>query len=576
MGDLITGKLGYVFLVSILDAAVLSWVALWWYGRSLSRLMLGRGNSAEPAAVVAEAPGFRLPDTGDATTAQGGFAFRMIEPEKGPPAKPSKSANPVARRRVVLAYCVGAALYSAVITALTLASDASSTRLVVWFSMWWINAWPIVPTLIALLVLDRRGSLRLVGTYIGAGAIALSLLTLAGQVARGSFNTAPLTNMYGLAMALALTAYAPLALILITGWRPIRAVTPLALASTLVFGFSLMAFREGINEAFNVAAVRTAILALAQRSSTSAAYYGPFMLLSLPVGWVAWRVLQSLAAGFEHKRFSDVQLVIDCWWLVATAEAIATGLSPIYGFGSVAGGAVAFLAYRAGVAAVLRGRPGGQELSGRRLLLLRVFGYRSRTESLFDRVAQSWRFHGPVLLIAGADLARRTVDPADMLAFIRGRLADQYVATRDEVPERLNRLDLAPDPDGRFRVSELYCRRDTWQPTLQALLDASDAVMMDLRSFSERNAGCIFELEQLIMRVPVDKVVLIADQTTDLRLLNSVLGEAWDKAAREGRVRGDARMALVVLKRQSWRTVNTLMEQLLATTADPFSQPAHS
>jgi hypothetical protein len=495
----------------------------------------------------------------------------MVEPEKGAPAKPSRTANP-GGRRVVLSYCVGAALYSAVVTGLGLAPDASERRLVVWFSTWWINAWPIMPTLIALLVLDHRGSLRLVGAYIGAGAVTLSLLTLAGQVARGSFNSAPLTNMSTLILGLAVTAYAPLALILITGWRPIRAVTPLALASTLIFGFALMAFKEGFNAAFNLAAVRTIIL----RASTSVGYYGPFMLLSLPVGWVAWRLLQSLGVGFEHKRFSDVQLVIDCWWLVIAAEGIATSLSPIYGLRGIAGGAVAFLAYRSGVAAVLRGRRDAGGSPGRRLLLLRVFGYRSRTESLFDRVAQQWRFHGPVLLIAGADLARRTVDPADMLAFIRGRLAEQYVATRDEVSDRLARLDLQRDPDGRFRVSELYCRSDTWQPTLQALLDASDAVMMDLRSFSERNAGCIFELEQLIMRVPTDKVVLIADQTTDLRLLNSVLDGAWDKAATEGRARGGRRMALVLLKKQSSRAINVLMEQLLATTADPVLQPAHS
>ena len=66
----------------------------------------------------------------------------------------------------------------------------------------------------------------------------------------------------------------------------------------------------------------------------------------------------------------------------------------------------------------------------RRLLLLRVFGYQARTESLFDRVAQAWRFHGPVQLIAGVDLAMRTVDPGDVLALLNGRLAELYARRR--------------------------------------------------------------------------------------------------------------------------------------------------
>jgi hypothetical protein len=42
--------------------------------------------------------------------------------------------------------------------------------------------------------------------------------------------------------------------------------------------------------------------------------YLAFMIVSLPMGWLAWRLLIVLAGAFERKRFSDTQLVVDCWW----------------------------------------------------------------------------------------------------------------------------------------------------------------------------------------------------------------------------------------------------------------------
>jgi hypothetical protein len=358
------------------------------------------------------------------------------------------------------------------------------------------------------------------------------------------------------------TASVPLVLLLVTGWRRVRAVTPLALAVTLLFGFGSMFFREALIRAFNVEAARSAILNIAGRTSSEIAQYALFMLVSLPVGWLAWWLLRGLAHAFERKRFSDVQLIVDCWWIVVTAEEIAM-LSITYGLSGIGGGVAAFAAYRTVVALALRAPSSLPDLRLRRLLLLRVFGYQARTEALFDRVAQRWRFHGPVQLIAGVDLATRTADPGDVLAFVNGRLADSYVASAEDIPRRLARLDFGRDPDGRYRVNEVYCRDDTWRPTLEALLDASDTVLMDVRSFSDRNAGCIFELEQLVRRIATDEVVFVCDKTTDLRLLGRILDEAWQGARREGRTRGTGQVALVRVDGHSPRELTVLIQRLL-------------
>ena len=413
----------------------------------------------------------------------------------------------------------------------------------------------------ALLVLDRPIALRLALLYLLGGAIAICLFTAAGQFLRGELNTAPLTNIFWGVVSLVWTASFPFAVIVLTGWRRVRAVMPLALAGTLLFGFGSMLFRELFVRALNVEAFRSAFLSGAVFSSHETMQYALFMLVSLPVGWLAWRLLNVLAAAFANKRFSDIQLVVDCWWAVVAADVTATSLSSTYGVAGIAGGVAAFLAYRLAVAAVLRGDRSPQPAP--RLLLLRVFGYQARTESLFDRVAQTWRLQGPVQLIAGVDLAMRTADPGDVLALLDGRLAEAYVRTSHEVGERVARLDLRPDPDGRFRINEVYCHDNTWRTTLEALLDRTDRVLMDLRSFSAQNAGCRFELEQLVRRVPTEDIVLVCDKTTDLPLLHQILAAAWEAERRDGRARGSGEISVVRVERQTRSEFALLMHRLL-------------
>jgi hypothetical protein len=50
---------------------------------------------------------------------------------------------------------------------------------------------------------------------------------------------------------------------------------------------------------------------------------------------------------------------------------------------------------------------------------------------------------------------------------------------------------------------------------------------MDLREFSARNAGCRFELEESVKAVPLKRIVLVIDDSTDQAYLNDVLQRAW-------------------------------------------------
>ena len=558
MGGLLTGELANVFLIAILDAAVISWIALRWYRRSVRRLMQQRGSQSATMAPVERAPDQSPPSTPAASPAP--LTFAVFDAQEAALSKRSQHAG-MGWRRLAVAYGIGAALHSAVIT--TVFFGFETLPLVAeWFAQWWVFAWPIVPTLAVVLVLNRYEVIRLAVGYVVIGGIAIATVTLAEQALGGSVRDSALTRVFVFPISLAITASLSLLLLLITGWRRIRAVTPLALSSTLVFGFALLLFRKAMTEALNLETIRSVVIEVSLLISELAVYYGVFMVMVLPVGWVAWRLLQYLAARFEQKRFSDVQLVVDCWWLIVTADEVVTNFSTRYGLGGIAAGIAAFAAYRISVALALAWLPNPQlDDPKKRLLLLRVFGYQARTETLFDRVAQQWRFHGPVQMIAGVDLAMRTADPGDMLAFVGGRLDERYVATPREAGHRVGGLDMQRDPDGRFRVNEVFCHDDTWRSTLQALLDTTDIVLMDLRSFSSANAGCVFELEQLVSRLPPEKIVFVYDQTTDLRLLGTCLADGLERGGHGAPAGGP--ISCVRVEQNSWPELQLLMRRLL-------------
>jgi hypothetical protein len=57
----------------------------------------------------------------------------------------------------------------------------------------------------------------------------------------------------------------------------------------------------------------------------------------------------------------------------------------------------------------------------------------------------------------------------------------------------------------------------------------SDVAVMDLRVFTSERKGVLFELGALIDVVPLHRVVLLTDQTTDMPLLRRMLADLWTR-----------------------------------------------
>ena len=63
--------------------------------------------------------------------------------------------------------------------------------------------------------------------------------------------------------------------------------------------------------------------------------------------------------------------------------------------------------------------------------------------------------------------------------------------------------------------------------TVSRLARDADAVLMDLRGFGPTNRGCVYEIEQLLGWVPLERMVVLVDDTADLAFFESTVRGAW-------------------------------------------------
>jgi hypothetical protein len=298
-------------------------------------------------------------------------------------------------------------------------------------------------------------------------------------------------------------------------------------------------------------------------------------------GWVAWRLLLRQARRYADKRFSDLGLAHDAYWALITAFTAAAVL--MISFEESTGGSMEWVAlgvlllwwlWRAALRRLVRALVRSAPPGGPSLLLLRVFKPSARSESFMDRLLARWRFVGPAWMIAGPDLAGAFMEPDEFFTWLRRRLHERFIARTDEVGARLAALDVARDPDGRFRVSELFCADGTWQAAVLALMDRADVVLLDLREYTPQRAGTHFELVQLLRRSDLRRVRVLIDARDDAQAVATAIRNAWREAARPAAAE-PAALALLTIGSGSEAELQALTQALAQAAQAPRAMPQH-
>ena len=402
--------------------------------------------------------------------------------------------------------------------------------------LFWTFAWPVVLATTIVTASSRRTRCGVIAGYFlvlaALGALATVVPTQAprqwGDVMFPAWSTA--TPVLAVGLWVTLNAL-PTAAIIAFRHRRVRAVGPLVLGFMTVLTVGVLVvlmalFAKGTSDSvLQVLAFVSETFEMSVAWTIGVYFLVPGVICCAAFGALGWLLLLRIRRGYRRKTISDQSLSLDAIWLTfGFIYAMPLGL---FGPGWVASGLPAFLIYKGTIRLANRRALATRPEPGYRLLLLRVFSLGKRTQALFDRVITRWRYVGSVQLIAGTDLAAATVAPHDFLSFLGGRLGSAFIGDNEALEQGVRQLDIGRDADGRFRVNDFFCYADTWQPVLTRLIGSSDVVLMDLRRFSQANAGCIFELNQLVNVAPAGRVVLIVDGTTDLPFLRRTLDDAW-------------------------------------------------
>ena len=503
MDSQLAGRFPQHLLSAILLTFVVSFVIVTWYRQSVARNMrIAAGAPAETDTAVDKGRPGRKPG--------------VLDPSQQKEVKQPFEAEKILRRRLAVIYGLGGLAASGIMTTQMLLALGDKFYPIRTFIVFYVYCWPIPPTLSFLLGWSRGRALLAFAAFVAAGLLLVAFL---GEF----FESILLQRVIDFLLLLLITAWLPFMIIFVTSGRRIRSIAPVVLAMLLLFSIGNFATDNAVGAALESEALRPWIISLGVHVKN----YGWYLLAAIPTGYVCWQALRWVSRHYERKAFSDAQLFVDAWWVIVTLS-FAVPQAAVSGWSGFLQGLFPFVAYRVVVqVGLILWQRGDARLGNRRLLLLRVFGFRRRTEKLFDIVAQRWRWIGSVRMIAGADLATRIIGPGDLLSFMGGRLSHLFVRHDRSSLERLEQLDEVRDPDGRYRVNKVYCQSDSWQRALQRLLATTDFVVMDLRGFSEKNQGCLFELQQIAEQDLITHTVFVVDDSTDTKLLRTVLpGEA--------------------------------------------------
>lgn len=368
-----------------------------------------------------------------------------------------------------------------------------------------LHLWPVIP---ALALMWRWSRLRLIGAMVLWCVVCFLVLLWRSIEPRPLelmsaivIEIVPAMLLVGLLLLGSATrAAAPWLLLPVTGlvWASIAGIDLLAYLverrSPLILWFTWL----GVYELM-------ALFALV-----------PWVLAWWPLKWLG----RLLGRAYSRKLLSELMAVFATVWAIALVEKALT-------VASAAGGvAIVMLAPLAWIPLVMWTYARLNARSGRpsTLLVLRVFQRDAAVQRLFDDVIERWRLSGNTVMIAGTDLADRTLDAEDIFTFLDRRLGERFINSEREVAPRIAAFDMAPDMDGRYRVNECYCRDTTWQNALEALVDRSDVVLMDLRGFKAHNAGCLHELRTLAAARRRLHIVVLADQDTDRPAAEDAIG----------------------------------------------------
>lgn len=213
---------------------------------------------------------------------------------------------------------------------------------------------------------------------------------------------------------------------------------------------------------------------------------------------------------------------------------------------------------------------------GIRLTVLRVFGVKNSTNSIFTGIGSRWQHIGPLMTIVDWTFAvfefRKkqfiftiiatvpivifflvTITNLDgwrnpnyylgmlnvfvfiyfplyiafviqQLVGINNRFSQNKTALVSRLAFETKGEEMLAD---RYQQGTMYCYDNLWQVALKEMTGNTDVILMDLRNFNAQNMGCKYEINYLLNHFPLNRTVFLIDNATDRNFLEHTVENHW-------------------------------------------------
>jgi hypothetical protein len=178
------------------------------------------------------------------------------------------------------------------------------------------------------------------------------------------------------------------------------------------------------------------------------------------------------------------------------------------------------------------------------IVYLRLFENQPRARTFLQG---AWREFGYVYLLRSAS----SVTPAEFRQYKRSRsFAGLLIQSMEQFAAKFYRPVAGPsrarwhalknvgpqtvwvrDWHGSYPPRMFLCDNSIWKAAVNMLLDRADLVVLDLSGLMPGNEGTRYELQQIVNRVPIERVIFLADRRSDRNYLRAEIRHAWDGMA---------------------------------------------
>jgi len=115
------------------------------------------------------------------------------------------------------------------------------------------------------------------------------------------------------------------------------------------------------------------------------------------------------------------------------------------------------------------------------------------------------------------------------LVFARNLMHREFVRSESDLAARVRKMVERPFTwNLTYRTMLMFCYANTWRAAVATCVNEANAVLMDLRGYSEARQGCAYEVDFLFDVVPVERIVFIVDELC-LDDVQALFTDKWQK-----------------------------------------------